>query len=82
MVLVMTVEIPETIGQLLPAEPSQRLRSVTEGLVLGAYTQGIISRGRACELLGLNHWDGEKFLSDRGVFINYDVGEFQRDLGN
>jgi len=53
-----------------------------EGLVLGAYTQGIITRGRACELLGLNYWDGEKFFSERGVFANYDLGEFQHDLGN
>ncbi len=78
----MTVEIPETIGRLLPMEPSQRLRSVMEGLVLGAYTQGIITRGRAYELLGLNYWDGEKFFSGRGVFVNYDLGEFQHDLGN
>jgi predicted HTH domain antitoxin len=78
----MTVEIPETIGRLLPSEPSQRLRSVTEGLVLGAYTQGLITRGRACELLGLSYWDGEKFFSGRSVSLNYDLGEFQRDLGN
>ncbi len=80
--MVMTVEIPETIGRLLPSEPSQRLRSITEGLVLGAYTQGIITRGRACELLGLNYWDGEKFFAARGIFANYDLGEFQHDLGN
>lgn len=78
--MIMTVEIPDTIGRLLPAEPSQRERSVMEGLVLGFYTQGIISRGRACELLNLNYWDGEKFFSSRGVFLNYDLGEFQRDL--
>jgi predicted HTH domain antitoxin len=78
----MTVEIPETIGRLLPSEPSQRLRRVTEGLVLGAYTQGIITRGRACELLGLNYWEGEKFFSDRGIFLNYDLSEFQHDLGS
>ena len=51
----MTVEIPETIGRLLPVDPSLRVRSVTEGLVLGAYTQGVITRDRACELLGLNY---------------------------
>ena len=78
----MTVEIPETIAQLLPTEPSLRARSVTEGLVLGAYTQGVITRGRACELLGLNYWDGEKFFSGRGVFSNYDLAEFQQDLTN
>jgi len=80
--MVMTVEIPETIGRLLPMEPSQRMRSVMEGLVLGAYTQGIITRGRACELLALNYWDGEKFFSGRGLFVNYDLGEFQHDLAN
>ena len=78
----MTVEIPETISRLLPNEPAQRMRSVMEAVVLGAYTQGIITRGRACELLGLNYWDGEKFFFERGVFANYDLGEFQHDLGN
>ena len=78
----MNVEIPETIVRLLPSEPSQRVRRVTEGLVLGAYTQGVITRGRAFELLGLNHWDGEKFFSSCGVFVNYDLNEFKRDLGN
>ena len=76
----MTVEIPEPIGQLLPLEPTERLRSVMEGLVLGAYTQGLSTRGRACELLGLNYWEGEAFFSGRGVFPNYDIGEFQHDL--
>ena len=78
----MIVEIPESIARLLPAEPSQRVQRVTEGLVIGAYTQGVITRGRACELLGLDYWSGEKFFSGRGVFVNYDLGEFQRDLGN
>ena len=77
---VMTVEIPETIGHLLPLDPSQRLRSVMEGLVPGAYTPGLISRGRASELLGLNYWEGETFFSERGIFVNYDLGEFQHDL--
>jgi predicted HTH domain antitoxin len=78
----MTVEVPETISQLLPIEPSQRQRSVMEGLVLGFYTQGLITRGRACELLNLNYWDGEKFFSSRGVFLNYDLDDFQCDLVN
>jgi len=78
----MKIDVPENIAKLLPAEPIQRTRQVAEGLVIGAYTQGVISRGRACELLGLNYWDGEKFFISRGVFVNYDLEEFQRDLGN
>lgn len=45
--IIMNVEIPETIARLLPSEPSQRVRRVMEGLVLGAYTQGVITT-RTC----------------------------------
>jgi predicted HTH domain antitoxin len=76
----MVVEIPESIAQLLPGDPKRRARSVVEGLVIGAYTEGAISRGRAFELLGLNHWTGEDFFHQRGVFLNYDIEEFRQDM--
>jgi predicted HTH domain antitoxin len=77
----MIVEIPESIAQILPTDPESRSRSVLEGLVIGAYTATLISRGRAFELLGFNHWTGEDFFRQRGVFPNYDAEEFKRDLG-
>jgi predicted HTH domain antitoxin len=77
----MNVEIPESIAQLLPRDPEGRARSVLEGLVIGAYTSGEISRGRAFELLGLDHWAGEAFFRQRGVFLNYDAAAFRQDIG-
>jgi len=77
----MNVEIPDSVAQLLPRDPQSRERSVLEGLVIGAFTAGVISRGRAFELLGLNHWTGETFFRQRGVFLNYDAAEFRQDLG-
>ena len=77
----MKIEVPESIANLLPSDPSQRSRSLTEALVLGAFTGGMISRGRAIELLGLNHWTGEEFFRQRGICINYDLQEFRQDLG-
>jgi predicted HTH domain antitoxin len=77
----MNLEIPESIAQILPRDPQSRARSVLEGLVIGAYTAGVVSRGRAFELLGLNHWTGEAFFRQRGVFLNYDAGEFRQDIG-
>jgi predicted HTH domain antitoxin len=77
----MIVEIPESIARILPEDPSRRARSVLEGLVIGAYTEGAVSRGRAFELLGLNHWTGEDFFRRRGVFLNYDLDEFKQDMG-
>lgn len=77
----MNVEIPDSIAQLLPREPESQARSVLEGLVLGAYTAGVISRGRAFELLGFNHWNGEAFFRQRGVYLNYDAEAFRQDIG-
>jgi len=62
-------------------DPNRRARSVLEGIVIGAYTEGLISRGRAFELLGLNHWTGEDFFRRRGIFLNYDIEEFKHDVG-
>jgi len=76
----MTVEVPDVIAQLLPNDPQHRTRVVLEGLVIGAYTRGLVSRGRAGELLGLNYWEAEKFFSERGVSPNYDLKEFRRDV--
>ena len=77
----MNVEIPESLAQLLPRDPRSRARSVLEGLVIGADTAGVISRGRAFELLGLNHWTGEALFRQRGVFLNCDAAEFRQDIG-
>jgi predicted HTH domain antitoxin len=76
----MIVEVPESVAELLPSDPEKRARSVLESLVIGAATVGMISRGRAFELLDLNHWTGEAFFRQRGVFLNYDVEEFKQDI--
>ena len=77
----MLVDIPESVAQFLPEDPNQRARSILEGLVIGAYTNKLVSRGRAVELLGLDYWAGECFFRDRGVHLNFDLEEFKRDLG-
>ncbi|HYG36927.1 MAG TPA: UPF0175 family protein [Clostridia bacterium] len=78
----MIVEIPESLVRILPQDPERRARSVLEGLIIGAYTEGLISRGRAFELLGLDHWTGEDFFRRRGIFLNYDLEEFKKDMGS
>ncbi|MGD1085312.1 MAG: UPF0175 family protein [Verrucomicrobiota bacterium] len=78
----MTFAAPASIlAQLLPRDPENRARSVLEGLAIGAYTAGVISRGRASELLGLHHWTGGAFFRQRGVILNYDAAEFRQDKG-
>jgi predicted HTH domain antitoxin len=77
----MLVEIPDCIAECLPEEPEQRARSILEGVVIGAYRSGMISRGRAFELLGLDYWAGDAFFRKRGVYLNYNLEEFKKDIG-
>jgi predicted HTH domain antitoxin len=77
----MTIDIPDSVADILPRDPIRRNRCVLEGLVIGAYTEGSISRGRAFELLGFDHWMGGEFFRRRGVFVNYNLEEFQGDEG-
>lgn len=75
------VDVPESIARLLPTDPARRTRALLESIVINAHAQGMITRGRACELLGLDYWAGEKFFSERGVQANYDLEEFRHDIG-
>lgn len=78
----MMVDVPESVARLLPVDPAKRTRALLESIVINSYTLGIITRGRACELLGMDYWAGDKFFSERGVHVNYDLEEFQHDIGN
>ncbi|MFP5270030.1 UPF0175 family protein [Coleofasciculus sp.] len=49
-------------------------------LVLLLFQQEKISLGKAAELLNISQVRFQKFLSDRGINIHYDVEELQEDI--
>lgn len=44
------------------------------------YDKKRLSIGQAKRLAGLNQLEFQKALADRGVYLNYDVEEFHKDL--
>ncbi len=44
------------------------------------YDKRRLSIGQAKKLSGLNQVEFQKALADRGVYLNYDVEEFHKDL--
>lgn len=48
-------------------ERARMPRSVLESCVLGAFQRGVLSRGRAAELLGLSLRDFLRFASAEGI---------------
>lgn len=49
-------------------------------IVIMLFQKDKISLGKASELMGIHRMQFQKLLADRGVFVHYDVSEFQEDL--
>lgn len=49
-------------------------------IVFMLFQQDKISLGKASELLGMHRMQFQKLLADRGLYVHYDVAEFQEDL--
>lgn len=49
---------------------------------LELYQKQAVSLAKASELAGLNIWDFMAILKEHGVVLNYDVGEFRKDLAS
>lgn len=49
-------------------------------IVLLLFQQEKISLGKASELLGMHRMEFQKLLSDRNIYIHYDIADLQEDL--
>ena len=77
----LTVELPEQIERELRQLWGERElpRKAAEALVIEAYREGLISRGKLGELLGMSFAEREEFLSTRGVPYNYCPEDLEQD---
>jgi len=73
-----TVELPE----LLVAHPEEPGRDVLEAVAIQAYAQRRISQGKLAELLGLDAWQTEKLLAQRGIARPFTSQDFESELKN
>ncbi len=54
-------------------------RHVVEDAVIERYRAGRLSHRQVGEALGLNYWQAEAFLKERGVPLNYSVTDLEAD---
>lgn len=76
-----TIEFPDTIARELRTLMSEAElnRKVLEALLLEAYHNGALSRGRLAELLGLSFHECEEFLQKREISYNYNLDALEED---
>jgi predicted HTH domain antitoxin len=73
------ITLPESVAGVFGATPDARSRRVTEDAAIEEYRAGRLSQRQVGEMLNLDYWQTERFLSERGVPINYTPADLEAD---
>jgi predicted HTH domain antitoxin len=71
--------MPDPIARQWGDTPQAIGRHVVEDAVIERYRAGRLSHRQVGEALGLNYWQAEAFLKERGVALNYSVADLEAD---
>lgn len=74
-----TVKLPDQIARHWGETPDAVARHVMEDAAIEGYRTGRLSQRQVGEMLGLDYWQTEAFLSQRGVPLNYSAADLEAD---
>src|SRR5881296_1145781 len=74
-----TVELPDQVARQWGETPDAVSRHVMEDAAIERYRAGRLSHRQVGEMLGLDYWQTEIFLKERGVPINYSAADLDAD---
>jgi predicted HTH domain antitoxin len=77
--MAVTIEIPASIEQQLQTEWGDLARRALEVFAVESYRAEVLTRGQVGELLGLNFWETEAFLKERGAYLHYTLEGLEQD---
>lgn len=74
-----TVEMPDQIARQWGDTPAAVGQRVLEDAAIEGYRAGRLSQRQVGHLLGLDYWQTESFLQQRGVLLNYSFSDLDTD---
>jgi predicted HTH domain antitoxin len=74
-----TVNIPDRVARRWGATTEEVSRNVMEDAAIEGYRAGRLSHRQVGEMLGLDFWQTEAFLKERGVPVNYSAADLEAD---
>ena len=74
-----TIKLPDALARAFGATPEARTQRLTEDVAIEEYRAGRLSQRQVGEMLGLDYWQTERFLSEHNVALNYSLGDLQAD---
>ncbi len=73
------VSMPDPLARQWGDTPQAIGRHLVEDAVIERYRAGRLSHRQVGEVLGLNYWQAEAFLKERGVPLNYSLADLEAD---
>ena len=73
------VRLPDPVARQWGETPQAIARHVVEDAVIERYRAGRLSHRQIGEALGLDYWQTEAFLKERGVPLNYSLADLDAD---
>lgn len=74
-----TVEMPDQVARQWGETPDAVGRHVLEDAAIEGYRAGRLSQRQVGTMLGLDYWQTEAFLQERGVPLNYSTADMEAD---
>ena len=74
-----TVELPDQVARQWGETPDAVGRHVLEDVAIEGYRTGRLSHRQFGQMLGLDYWQTEAFLKERGVPLNYTAADLEAD---
>ena len=74
-----SIQLPDAIARLFGETPELRSRRLAEDAAIEEYRAGRLSQRQVGEMLGLDYWQTEHFLTARKVSLNYSLNDLQAD---
>ena len=73
------MEMPDQVARQWGDTPDAVSRHVLEDAAIEGYRAGRLSHRQAGQMLGLDYWQMDAFLNQRGVPLNYSVADLEAD---
>lgn len=73
------LEIPEEVLRSLKLPPGEVETELRKELALALYRRGVLSLGKARQLVGMTRWQFEELLAQHGITRHYTEKELAED---
>ena len=74
-----TIKLPDALARSLGETPDVRARRVLENAAIEEYRTGRLSQRQVGEVLSLDYWQTERFLTEHKVPLNYSLADLEAD---